>query len=123
MTDYVELTYGQVALAAILILINGGISVALRLGLERTLVVASVRTVVQLLLVGLVLEWVFQWDRWYVVLGLACLMTLVAGWTACRRNDRHYPGMWGATLVYSQARMVLVTRQLKILPLPVFYPI
>ena len=51
--EYIALSYAQVLLAAILILSNGMISVALRLNLGRRIVVASIRTVVQLLLVGL----------------------------------------------------------------------
>ena len=99
MDGYVELTAWQVGLATLLILINGGISIALGLKMERSLAIASVRTVVQLILIGLVLESVFRWDRWYVVLGLACVMTLIAGLTAAQRNERRYPGLWFNTVV------------------------
>ena len=37
MQDYVDLTVWQVALAALLMIVNGAISIALRLNLERTL--------------------------------------------------------------------------------------
>jgi len=96
---YVELTYWQVALAALLIVFNGVVSIVLRLRMERSLVIASIRTIAQLLLVGLVLEWVFRWDRWYVVLALATVMTLIAGLTAASRNERRYPGIWLNTIV------------------------
>lgn len=99
MPHYVELTYGQVGLAALLILVNGAVSVVLKLGMERTLVVASLRTIVQLLLIGLVLDWVFQVDRWYIVLALLALMTLVAGITAAQRSRRRFPGIWLNTIV------------------------
>jgi putative ABC transport system permease protein len=91
---YVELSYFQVGLAALLILINGALSVLLKLGLERRLLLAAVCTVVQLLLVGLVLEWVFRVDRWYVVLGLMVVMTLIAGVAATQRTQVRYPGIW-----------------------------
>ncbi len=74
MSGYVELSYVEVGLAALLIVVNGAISIAQRLQMERSLILASLRTVVQLLLVGLVLEWVFQLNRWYVVLGIGCLI-------------------------------------------------
>jgi len=96
---YIELGYGQVALAAILILINGAISLFLRLGLERTLLIASLRTVVQLLLLGWGLQWVFQVDRWYIVLLIMLTMTLVAGYTAMQRTGRKYDGMLVDTIV------------------------
>ena len=59
MDSYIPISYGQLALASALILINIVLSFILRLGLEQRLWVASVRMVVQLLLVGYVLEWVF----------------------------------------------------------------
>lgn len=109
MTDYVELTYSQVALSALLILINGALSAALHLRMEKSLLTASVRTVVQLLLVGLVLEWIFRWDRWYVVISVASLMTLIAGLTAASRNERRYPGIWLNTIVSIWASAWFVT--------------
>src|SRR5262249_40440579 len=74
---YFDLSYYQVAFAALLILINGSVSALLGLGLGRRLLLAAACTVVQLLLVGLVLEWVFHAGRWYVVLGLMLAMTVV----------------------------------------------
>ncbi len=97
--SYFELDYWQVGLAAALILVNVAISAVLRLGMARSLVVASLRTIVQLLLIGLVLEWVFHVERWYVVVGLLAVMTAVAGVTAVQRNQRRYDGIWLDTLV------------------------
>lgn len=100
-----------------MILVNGAISIALRLGLERSLLVASLRTVVQLLLIGLVLEWVFQLRHWVSVLSLMALMTMVAGATAWQRADRRYRGMLAdATLsIWSSAWVVLAVALLIIL--------
>ncbi len=108
MAEYVELAYWQVGLAALLIVINGAISVALGLRMEKSLAIASVRTIVQLLLVGLVLDWVFRFDRWYIVIALGAVMTVIAGWTAAARNQRRYPGIWINTVVsgWSSARIV-----------------
>jgi putative ABC transport system permease protein len=83
--SYQPLSYAQVGLATLLILVNGAISLALRLGLGRRLLVAAVRATVQLLLIGLVLDWVFVQGR---------LMTVVAGVAAVRRCERRYPGIW-----------------------------
>ena len=92
--SYLDLSYAQVGLAASLILINGALSLLLKLGLERRLLLAAVCTVVQLLVVGLLLEWVFRVDRWYVVLGLMLAMTLIAGVAAIQRTQLRYPGIW-----------------------------
>jgi putative ABC transport system permease protein len=89
-----DLSYLQVGLATLLILINGALSVLLKLGLGRRLLLAAACTVVQLLLIGFVLEWVFRVDRWYVVVALMLAMTLVAGVAATRRTQVRYPGIW-----------------------------
>ncbi len=109
MATYVELDLIDVSLAAALIVVNALISIALQLGMERQLAVASIRTIVQLWLVGLVLEWVFEIDRWYVVLLLLVLMTLVAGVTAARRDERRYPGMLADTVLSVWISSWLVT--------------
>jgi putative ABC transport system permease protein len=90
--DYIDLSATDMAIAAILILINGALSVLLKLGLERQLLVAAVRTVVQLLAIGYILGWVFESAYWYVVLPLMCLMTLIAGFSAAGRGKRTYAG-------------------------------
>ena len=90
---YLELSWPSLAAAAALILINGAISIALRLGLEGKLAIAALRTIVQLLLIGQILEWVFAVDRWYVVLAILVLMTLIAGRAAAGRGDISYHGM------------------------------
>lgn len=107
-TPYIELSYYQVALAAGLVLVNGAISVALKLELERRLLIAAVATVVQLLLIGLVLEWVFRVDRWYVVLGMMTIMTLVAGDAATRRTKMRYPGIRARSITATWASSWLV---------------
>src|SRR5262249_14720721 len=96
---YVELSYVQVGLAAALILINGALSVLLRLGLGRRLLVAAFCTVVQLLLVGFILEWVFRVERWYVVLTLMVVMTLIASIAATQRTQVRYSGIWVRSLI------------------------
>jgi putative ABC transport system permease protein len=109
MDGYVELSYSQVALAALLIVVNGAISIALRLQMERSLLLASIRTVMQLLLVGLVLEWVFRLNRWYLVMSVAAGMTLIAGITAASRNERNYPGIWFNAVISVWASSWIVT--------------
>jgi putative ABC transport system permease protein len=65
------------------------------LGLERRLALAAVRTVVQLLLIGQVLNWIFAPGRaWYIVLAMMATMTLIAGGAAVQRTERKYRGIW-----------------------------
>ncbi len=99
MPSYIELSYVQVGLITLLILVNAAISLFLQLNMERTLLIAAGRAICQLLLVGLVLEWVFHADRWYLVVGILALMTGIAGATAVQRNARPFPGIWFNTLI------------------------
>jgi putative ABC transport system permease protein len=86
------LSLADVAIATLLIVVNGAVSAALSLGLGRKLAIAAIRTVVQLLAIGYVLGWVFRFDRWYVVLPLMALMTLVAGFAGASRGTHSYRG-------------------------------
>ncbi|WP_397448519.1 ABC transporter permease [Pseudomonas sp. NA-150] len=90
--DYQNLSLLDIAIASSLILINGVLSLLLKLDLERKLALAAVRTVVQLLAIGYVLGWVFQFGQWYVVLPLMAAMTLIAGISASGRGKRTYAG-------------------------------
>jgi putative ABC transport system permease protein len=90
--DYQNLSLWDIGIASSLILINGVLSLLLKLDLERKLAMAAVRTVVQLLAIGYVLGWVFQFAQWYVVLPLMAAMTLIAGLSASDRGKRTYAG-------------------------------
>ena len=90
--DYQNLSLLDLGIAASLILINGILSLALKLGLERRLAWAALRTVVQLLAVGYLLGWVFTIADWYLVLPLMAAMTLIAGLAASNQGRRTYVG-------------------------------
>jgi putative ABC transport system permease protein len=79
--------------------INGAISALLGLRLGKRLLLAAVCTVVQLLLVGLVLQWVFRLDLWYVVVGLMSVMTVIGGIVSTRRVHFRFPGIWLSSLI------------------------
>jgi putative ABC transport system permease protein len=104
-----QLSYWQVAIAALLVILNGAISLLLRLRLEWSLFVASLRMVVQLVLVGFVLEWVFAWSRWYAVLGLSTVMTVIAGLAAVGRTDRCYAGIYTSSIASVWASSWIIT--------------
>lgn len=90
---YQELSYLQVLVAVALIAINAGLSLALRLGLGKRLLLASARTVVQLLLIGLVLHQIFAMASPLPVLAWMVLMTSIAAFSAVRRTGWRYRGM------------------------------
>ncbi len=91
--EYMEISVGEIGLAALLILANGLISVFLKLKLEKQLLIASIRMVVQLFAIGLILKWVFAADKWYIVLAIMAVMTVIAGLAARNRSRIRYQGM------------------------------
>ena len=59
MTSYVPLSAADLIIAATLIALNGAISFAYGLKLEKSLAIASLRMIVQLALVAVVLRFIF----------------------------------------------------------------
>ncbi len=91
---YIELSLLDLALAGLLLVVNGALSLALQLGLARQLFIAAARMVVQLALVGLVLATLFALTSplWT---GLAALaMVLFAGREIMARQERRLTGLW-----------------------------
>jgi putative ABC transport system permease protein len=93
----VDLGWLDLGLAAGLIGIAIGISRWQGLGLGRDFAVGAVRAVVQLVLVGYVLVYVFALDRWYLVIAALLLMVVVATKTAVDRQERPTRALLGIT--------------------------
>ena len=89
----IELGPLHLAVATVLVIAAGAISVALGLGIERRLAVAAARTVVQLGLLGLVLERIFAVRDPLLVVALLLLMTVFAAREAIGRASRRYRGV------------------------------
>jgi putative ABC transport system permease protein len=92
MTGAIDIGYVDLLVATLLVVVAGLVSLGLRLGLGRRLALASVRTVVQLLLVGYVLQTVFDLGHVAAVLGMALVMITAAARAAVRRPSRTFGG-------------------------------
>jgi len=90
----IPLDYTDLALAAVLLLVHGVLSIVLQLGLARMLVVAAVRMVAQLALLGLVLEALFAAASPLWTALAALVMVLFAGREAVARQARKFAGFW-----------------------------
>jgi putative ABC transport system permease protein len=88
MEGFVELTLPDVAIALVFVGVVAAVSALNRLFLEKSLLVGTVRTFVQLLAVGYLLKWIFGLDRWYAVLAAIAAMVAVAGYHGARRVGR-----------------------------------
>jgi putative ABC transport system permease protein len=92
MTGAIPLGLDDLLISAALVLVAGLVSLILRLRLERQLAIASLRTVIQLLLIGYVLRFVFGIDRIWLILGLLLVMTAIASSSAVQRAGRTFRG-------------------------------
>jgi len=98
MSGYIGLSVWDIALAALFLILDAGLSMWLRLGLERKLIVAAARMVVQLLMVGLVLKTVFAIASPWLTLLVAALMAGFAAREIRARQERRLRGLWGFAL-------------------------
>jgi len=75
----------QLALTVLLVMFTGGISYLLKLGLLKNLLWGTVRTFVQLTLVGYALTYIFYINNIWLVIAVVTLMCYVAARTAVKR--------------------------------------
>jgi len=92
----VEIGWIKLALASALILVAIALSAWQRLGLAKSLAIGGIRAVIQLTLIGHVLVWVFDTNRWYCVLAVLLLMVLTATLAATPRlgGASAQPRLW-----------------------------
>lgn len=90
----IEIAPWQLALATGFILASAAISLALSLGFVRSLLIATVRTFLQLMALGLVLRWIFRVDSAALVLAMLGIMIIVGAHTALRRTGRVPKGLY-----------------------------
>jgi putative ABC transport system permease protein len=111
MSGYIALTYWDIALAAVFLVLNGVLSIALNLGLERQLAIAAARMIVQLLLVGLVLKAIFAISALWLTALVALVMGAFAGREIWARQERRLAGAWGYGIGFGAMMMsgLLVT--------------
>ncbi len=88
----IELGLFDLVLATGLVVAAGGVSVALKLDLERRLAFAALRTVLQLAIIGYVLKWVFGVEKAWALAPVVGVMILVASRAAIERAGRTYSG-------------------------------
>ena len=91
----IELSVIDLALAASLVLLLALVSMRLQSGISNQLLIAAVRTAVQLTLIGLVLKVIFESASLGWVTLLSVVMLLIAGREVMARQERRFTGWWG----------------------------
>lgn len=125
--NYIVLSYWDLALASLLILINGAISLAFRLGIERQLVWSALRMCVQLGMIGFVLKFIFAQSSIWWTAGLGIVMVLLAGREIFARQSRPFAGPWTyglgtLTLMFAATLILLVALNGLVKPDPWYAP-
>ncbi|NQW12485.1 MAG: iron export ABC transporter permease subunit FetB [Alphaproteobacteria bacterium] len=94
MSEYHALAYTDLVLASVLVLANAGLSAALGLGVARQMLIAAARMIVQLLLVGLILQWLFTVASPAITALAAMIMIGFATYEVSARQERRLTGWW-----------------------------
>lgn len=90
--SYIELSYWDLVIASLFLLINGAVSLIFKLGIERTLILNGLRMVVQLGAIGFVLKFIFAQTSPFWTFALAMVMILVAGREVMARQSYTFEG-------------------------------
>ncbi len=86
------MSYLSLSLTLIFIFIPFVLSKTLRLGLEKDITIATVRSAIQLLAIGYVLHFIFETDSWAYMLLMIAIMIIVATLNA-RKKGKGIPGI------------------------------
>lgn len=103
MQGLIELDLGDLALALGMMAISIGLSAWERLGLEWTLAISTARTLLQLLVVGYILAFVFALNNPWAVLAILLVMLTIAAIVARNRIGKKIPRVlplvWGSIFI------------------------
>lgn len=98
MSTSIHLSLGQVAAALALVALAAAISFWRRTDLERDIVVATVRSFVQLTAIGYAIKLIFEADTIWLVLALLTVMVVFGAFTA-RSRAKKVPGAFWPLLI------------------------
>jgi len=93
--NMISLTAFDLSIAALLVVFLAVLGLWLQLGVSRQLLIAAVRTTVQLLLVGYILKILFETVHLGYMTVIVTVMLLFAGREVMARQTNPYKGWWG----------------------------
>lgn len=125
--NVIHLSWLDLAIAAALLIGLAGLTWRMQLRQHRSLLIAGARTVVQLLLVGLVLKSLFTHATWYWVALMMTVMFLLAGYETSARQNRRFSGWWGyllglSSMTISSLTVLLLSLGVLVQPEPWYQP-
>ena len=112
MTDQINVSNWSLALAFLLVVISLGISYHQKLKLEKETIISVVRAIIQLIIVGYLLKFIFHLDNWFVTI----VMQLFIVYNAARNGKKRSQGIpkafwiswWGLLLSTTITMGILV---------------
>ena len=124
---FISLSWFDLMLAASLIVAVAGLSLRLHLGLGKQVLIAALRTVIQLSLVGLVLKMLFENVHLLWMALIALVMLVAAGYEVVARQQRRFTGWWGfamgtSSMFISTFTVTLIALTVVIRPDPWYTP-
>lgn len=103
------MTYATLSLTLLFVLIPLVLSKTLKLGLERDTIIATVRSIIQLLIVGYILKFVFEQESMIYMLLMIVLMVVAATLNA-RKKGKEIPGItWKIITTLLAVEVVIFT--------------
>lgn len=93
--ELVSLSVFDLSIAAVLVILLAILSWHLKLGIQKPLLIAATRSVIQLTLLGLVLKQLFNQSSLLLIGLISMVMLVVAGYEVMARQTRRYRGWWG----------------------------
>lgn len=126
-SPYIALSYLDIAAAAALLVVNAVISIIFRLGLGRRLLIAAIRMVGQLLMVGLVLKSLFASQSPGLTVAVVAVMIVFAGYEVQGRMTRRLDGAWtygigAGSMLFAGLVVTLLALTTQIRPSPWYDP-
>ena len=115
--NIISLSPLDLAVATSIMLAYAGLTFALRLQLGTQLLISAARAFLQLLLIGFVLETLFEHDRLIWVALMALVMLLTASREAVRRQTHKFHGLWG--ILFGSSTMFVVSFTITLIALTV----
>ncbi|MBS99483.1 MAG: iron export ABC transporter permease subunit FetB [Oceanospirillaceae bacterium] len=109
MTSVIEISWLQLSLSLLFILIAAAASLYYRLKLEKDLLIGSVRTVAQLALVGYLLQFIFDLEHPLLILLLYMWMLFWAAHAIRGRVEEERVAILGPTFVSMAVTFTLIT--------------
>ncbi len=92
--SFISLSPFDVGIAAVLLVMNALLSIFLRLGLAKQMIIAATRMVIQLSLLGVVLKVLFDAASPLFTSAIGLIMILFAGREVMARQSRRLTGWW-----------------------------